>query len=1133
MVINKSHFANYHSHKMYTNAMVSDCPLNYDDYINRAIELGQSVITSVEHGFQGNYWLLNEMIRKKNLEFYNRRKKGENNVPRDLKFVFGTEAYWVKDRHINDNSRCHIIILAKTEHGRKEINLALSIANEDGMFGGVPRLDMELLMNLPEDDVFITTACIGYWNKYDDIEEITVKLHNKFKNNFMLEVQNHVTDKQCELNRKILEISNKYGIDIICGLDTHVINTTSQNSDNDIKRRDKILEYKGIRYEDEDGWFIDYPDVDTIISRFKEQGILSDEEIERAINNTHIIETFDDIDLGLKTIIDGDKAYLDIDIKVPTLHPDKTMEERDQILKDIVNKEWEQYIKKENIPKEEFPMYLEGIRYEVGEIIKCKMSDYFLVHYNAIKKGVDKYGGKITKRGRGSGVSYFTNTLLGFSKVDRFKTPIKLYPERFITADRILKAKAMVDLDNNIDRQEPFVKAFRDELGEHSTYPMLAFGTLKKSSAIKLYMGAEGIDANIQNEVTKQLKEYDNTIKHCETEEEKEEVNIADFIDKKYHKYIAESKPYQGIVVQKSQHPCAHLVINGDIRREIGLFRCESKSSGKSVLTACIEGIMADHYCYCKSDLLIVDVVGLTEAIWERIGEESPSNTKLEKMLTTEKGSKAWEMYEKGYTLCVNQCEQEGTRNKCKRYKMKNTAELASFCSAVRPGFASQLSNFLDRKPYTNGFEELDELFSDSQKYILFQENIMGFLSWLGIDMKETYEIVKKISKKVYTNHPEQMEELKNRCRPMWVKHIGSEEGFDRIFKVVELSGAYIFNASHAYCVGGDGAEIAYCKANYPYETYEVCLNWFDEKQKKDKVSALQQEMDIAFGIKVGELKWGNNNTKFTMDKDKGVINPSMSSLKGIGGKCAEELYQLYKSKNYETFFELCLDLKEKTSITGTNIKHLIILNYFKDFGESQKLIKIFDLVDIFFKKEKGEIKSKKQFKKESLPMNLSQDLFRKYAGKETEKQFTQVDTRSLCNYLESLIPNKAVPLQTRLNVEKEILGYTKYKNHKLDKRYVLINEVNTKYTPVVNTYSLNSGVSVKCKISKRIWENLEVGNIIYINSMEKKFGFKKVGEDDKGKPKFEKDESKQDWWITSYSIINSNIDFVLEELNA
>ena len=167
------------------------------------------------------------------------------------------------------------------------------------------------------------------------------------------------------------------------------------------------------------------------------------------------------------------------------------------------------------------------------------------------------------------------------------------------------------------------------------------------------------------------------------------------------------------------------------------------------------------------------------------------------------------------------------------------------------------------------------------------------------------------------------------------------------------------------------------------------------------------------------------------------------------------------------------------------------------------------------------------------MPLGLSADLFRKYSERETEKQFTKVDNKGICNEIEGMISNRDIPLQTYLYTQQTCLGYIDYKNPKLDKKYVLVTDVNTKYTPVIKTQSLGSGVAVKCKISKKIWENLEVGNIIYINSMEKKFGFKKVGEDENGKPKFEKDESKQEWWITNYSIINGNIDFVLEELNA
>ena len=96
---NKRNYVNYHSHKMEANVFIADSPVSYTDYIERAKELGQRVVTSVEHGYQGNYFKLNEEIQKENIELRKRRDKGEENVPQDLKFVFGTEAYCVKDRH--------------------------------------------------------------------------------------------------------------------------------------------------------------------------------------------------------------------------------------------------------------------------------------------------------------------------------------------------------------------------------------------------------------------------------------------------------------------------------------------------------------------------------------------------------------------------------------------------------------------------------------------------------------------------------------------------------------------------------------------------------------------------------------------------------------------------------------------------------------------------------------------------------------------------------------------------------------------------------------------------------------------------------------------------------------------------
>lgn len=81
---------------------MADCAASYDDYVNRVKELGQKVVSSVEHGFQGNYYVPYELVQKNNelvKKQYDERKISEEEYTNGLlKFVFGAEAYWVKDR---------------------------------------------------------------------------------------------------------------------------------------------------------------------------------------------------------------------------------------------------------------------------------------------------------------------------------------------------------------------------------------------------------------------------------------------------------------------------------------------------------------------------------------------------------------------------------------------------------------------------------------------------------------------------------------------------------------------------------------------------------------------------------------------------------------------------------------------------------------------------------------------------------------------------------------------------------------------------------------------------------------------------------------------------------------------------
>ena len=87
---------------------------------------------------------------------------------------------------------------------------------------------------------------------------------------------------QIELNKKILNLAQKYHIEMIVGLDSHYILPEESIE------RDYVLESKDIHYENEDGWYMDYPDDNTVIERFLEQGVFTREQIIKAMNNTDI-----------------------------------------------------------------------------------------------------------------------------------------------------------------------------------------------------------------------------------------------------------------------------------------------------------------------------------------------------------------------------------------------------------------------------------------------------------------------------------------------------------------------------------------------------------------------------------------------------------------------------------------------------------------------------------------------------------------------------------------------------------------------------------------------------------------------------------------------------------------------------
>jgi DNA polymerase III alpha subunit len=912
-------YCNYHKHSYYTNLRVSDTVASPVDYAKRAVEVGDSILSSCEHGWCGRYIEGYELAHQNN-----------------LKCLISAEAYWVKNRLEKDSSNCHIFIAAKNENGRRALNDVLSEASISGFYFQ-PRLDRELILSLPPKDVWVTTACLAYW-KYEDIDDITLEFARHFGDNFFLEVQAHKPEKQQRANMHILDFAAKHSLPIIAGCDSHYINSNDW-------QRDDFLKSKGMDYGDEAGWMLDYPDEETLRQRFIEQGILSRSQIDEAIGNTNVFADVEEYNC----------PCFNKEIKMPTLYPELTQEERNQKYKDIVWDAWEQ--EKQNVPQEQWQHYEEEIQKEIDVVRITNHADYFLDDYLLVKRAKEM-GGNLTATGRGSAVSFITNKLLGFTDVDRIAATVKMYPERFISATRILETKSIADIDLNWGSTDVPAKAQEEVFGEGHSYPMIAYGTMKPKAAWKMFAKSQNVPFDISNDISAQITRYDNVLKHTD-EDEKDNIDILDYIDKKYHEIYKQSVSYQGVVTSASIHPCSFLIYNGDIRREIGLMRV------KDNLVCVMDGKWAEEYKFLKNDLLKVSVWDLIDQIYKRIGIKR--HTIRELLNLTDGDENTWGIYKSGCTLGINQCEQQGTVQRVMKYAPQNISELCAFVAAIRPGFKSMFNIFESRKPFNYGIKAIDDIIQTEEmpnSFMLYQEQAMAVLNYAGIPMTECYEIIKNIAKK----RVEKVLKYKEQVMTLLPAKLISDENIEdaeaqslskKIWTILEDSSRYSFNASHAYSVALDSLYGAYLKSHYPMQFYETLLRVLEKKGDKDRMAATKKEAERFFKVKFPPFRYGQDNRQVLANMETREITNTMQAIKGFGVTMGNSLYQCSK-QGFTSFVDVLFWL-DKKSIKEAKITPLINIDYFQQFGNIPTLGMIMEAFDFFKQGNAKEISKDKE----------------------------------------------------------------------------------------------------------------------------------------------------------------------------
>lgn len=469
-----------------------------------------------------------------------------------------------------------------------------------------------------------------------------------------------------------------------------------------------------------------------------------------------------------------------------------------------------------------------------------------------------------------------------------------------------------------------------------------------------------------------------------------------------------------------------------------------------------------------------------------------------------ENNDKIWQLYEKGLTATLNQAGTDSGTPQVIQYKPKNIRELSGWVSAIRPAFASMKHYFLNRETFSYGIPEFDKLLKESDNFILYQENIMRVLVYVGFPEDETYGLLKAIAKKKKGI----IEPIHDKFIKGFVEKTGSEEQAKKVWKIIEDAVGYGFNSSHAYAVALDSIYGAYLKAEYPLDYYSVVLNIYENNV--DMQAKILKELKH-FNIKLLPIEFGKSGAEYTADHETNSIYKGISSIKYLNKKIAEELLQLSKENQYDKndFTSLLKDIIEKTSVNTRQMEILIRLDFFKKFGIKEVLLELFlamtgkkkantelypefadkEVIEEKINKKTGEVKKKKKIIKKSLKYDASL--------KETTKEER---LKNMKDYEKAVRENplQKIELYDQINFEKEVLGYAVSTYPQLPDNIVLVLDVNTKYKPVLTLYKVKTGEEVLVKVDKKkFFINDEYllykGDIIQILDIENRYGWKRI----------------------------------------
>ena len=1146
----------YHVHTMWSNGTTNiDSVTSYEDYIDKAAELGMTAFAFSEHG---NIF---EWLHKK-----------EYTESKGLKYIHAVEAYLTESIACKARDNYHCVLIAKNYEGFKELNkiVSNSFNRTDGHFYYEPRISFEELFNT-SNNIIITTACLGgVLNRGSaSAKDSFISFLKEHKDRCYLEIQHHNCEEQIKYNQMLYTLSKETGIPLIAGTDSHSLNGIHN------KGRSLLQKSKDVEFSSENEFDLQFKSYDELISAYELQNSLPMDVVREAIENTNIMA-----DMIEPFSIDKSPKY-------PKLYADSEAVFKQKINEGFISRG----INKFPNAKE----YVDRVHYEFDTYKHNGAIDFMLLeedYKRAMREKGVRYG-----YSRGSVSGSLIAYLLHITEVDSLKYNLNF--ERFMNTERISLADVDTDWYSE-DRGEVREYLYNKE-GLYCC-DIITFNTIALKGAIDDV--CRGLYKHGDND-----KEYLRIAKEIKNLAEEDEAKAR----QKYQEVFEYVDILNGVITSVGNHPAGCVVSPFPVDEFFGT--CSTKGDKYPVSMLNMKEI--DSLNFVKLDILGLDNVGLIYKTCDAIGIPyiTPGDIDSEdKKVWDSIKDDTTLIFQMESDFAHSLLKDLFSDSTIAKIKKKNPSfsyiDLFSMCNgAIRPAGDSYRVALSHGEYKDNGCGVLNNFLKSTLGYLVYQCQVIEFLhKFCGYTMGEadtvrrcidehslitmsdgTKKEIKDIKEgdevvvlnddgsftsssvnKVYDNGIQNTYEIKTTnhyaikatgshkvltqrgwvkvedltsndylmapkmsdCIPVRItsienagkshvydleinivhnyianglvvhncfsKKLGTEkhipqikEGFCKtmlekydmpreqsekivqdFLQVIMDASDYLFSKNHSDPYSWIGYVCGWLRYYYPLEFLTTALNiWSTDQKKSSEIVAYAKKV----GIKIAPIKFRYSSSDYAFDKSTNTIYKGIASIKFLNGQVADELLKL-KDNTYNNFAELLGDISG-LEINSKQLKILIELGFFDEFGDANKLLRINEI----FEASHGESLTPKILNNIRLDYDKCRDFIIS-----SSRTSIKVDAVRMLSAIE--IDYTPRNLKEDVTAQIEYLGYVDIADSKYDKMLAVLEIDKGPRIVKCKVHALKNGNELEVKIPKKLYtDEIEKADIIKVLAQEMK----------------------------------------------